>query len=100
MRRTAAGFEGLCDVRQMTQKLRERIFLRAAKLELANGRLPAGWADACEIRLPRVEGYRVELPEERLTAVFSEDSTLELTPKRVGPSETRNEGKRITRQVA
>ena len=24
--------------------------------------------DALEIRFPRVEGYRVELPEERLTA--------------------------------
>ena len=29
--------------------------------------------DALEIRFPRVEGYRVELPEERLTAVFNED---------------------------
>ena len=28
----------------------------------------------------RVEGYRVELPEERLTASFNEDSILELTP--------------------
>ena len=26
--------------------------------------------DACEIRFPGVEGYRVELPEARLTAVF------------------------------
>ena len=30
--------------------------------------------------LPRVEGYRVELPEERLTARFDDDATLELTP--------------------
>ncbi|MGH9324749.1 MAG: BPTD_3080 family restriction endonuclease [Vicinamibacteria bacterium] len=48
--------------------------------------------DECEIRFPRVEGYRVELPEERLSAEFNEDSTLELTPDLVGPSVTRNEG--------
>ncbi len=48
--------------------------------------------DACEIRFPRVAGYRVELPEERLEATFSADSTLVLTPELVGPSVTRNEG--------
>ncbi len=48
--------------------------------------------DALEIRFPRVEGYRVELPEERLTAKFGPDSTLVLTPELVGPSITRNEG--------
>jgi type III restriction enzyme len=48
--------------------------------------------DALEIRFPRVEGYRVELPEERLTAKFNEDSILELTPDIVGPSTTRNAG--------
>ena len=48
--------------------------------------------DACEIRFPRVAGYRVELPEERLEAKFDEDSTLVLTPDLVGPSITRNEG--------
>ena len=48
--------------------------------------------DACEIRFPRVEGYRVELPEERLVAEFDGDATLELTPELVGPSITRNEG--------
>lgn len=48
--------------------------------------------DALEIRFPRVEGYRVELPEERLTAEFNDDSVLELTPDLVGPSVTRNEG--------
>jgi len=30
--------------------------------------------DAIEIRFPRVAGYRVELPEERLTAAFTDDS--------------------------
>ncbi len=48
--------------------------------------------DHLEIRFPRVEGYRVELPEERLTAEFNDDSILELTPDLVGPSKTRNEG--------
>ena len=48
--------------------------------------------DACEIRFPRVAGYRVELPEERLQATFNADATLELTPDLVGPSVTRNEG--------
>ena len=41
--------------------------------------------DACEIRFPRVAGYRVELPEERLTARFNDDATLVLTPELVGP---------------
>ena len=45
-----------------------------------------------EIQFPRVEGYRVELKEEKLTASFNEDSVLELTPDLVGPSVTRNEG--------
>jgi len=48
--------------------------------------------DALEIRFPRVAGYRVELPEERLTAAFNDDSVLELTPDLVGPSITKNEG--------
>jgi type III restriction enzyme len=48
--------------------------------------------DALEIRFPRVEGYRVELPEERLTAKFNDDSILTLSPDLVGPSVTRNAG--------
>ena len=48
--------------------------------------------DDLEIRFPRVEAYRVELPEERLTADFNEDSILELSPDLVGPSITRNSG--------
>jgi type III restriction enzyme len=48
--------------------------------------------DALEIRFPRVEGYRVELPEERLTAEFNDDSTLVLTPDLIGPSITKNSG--------
>ncbi len=48
--------------------------------------------DALEIHFPRVDGYRVDLPEERLTATFSDDSILELTPDLVGPSVTQNAG--------
>lgn len=48
--------------------------------------------DALEIRFPRVEGYRVELPEERLSAEFNDDSLLVLTPDVVGPSITQNAG--------
>ena len=48
--------------------------------------------DHLEITFPRVEGYRVELPEERLTAKFNADSILELTPGLVGPTTTQNQG--------
>ena len=48
--------------------------------------------DALEIRFPRVEGYRTELPEERLTADFNDESILTLSPDLVGPSITRNAG--------
>lgn len=48
--------------------------------------------DALEIVFPRVEGYRVELPDERLDARFAPDSALELTPELVGPSVTKNQG--------
>ena len=48
--------------------------------------------DHLEIRFPRVEGYRVELPTERLSATFDADSVLELTPDLVGPTVTRNAG--------
>jgi type III restriction enzyme len=64
------------------QPPRETIHVKAVKPE----------RDHLEIRFPRVEGYRVELPEERLTAEFNVDSTLELTPDLVGPSITRNQG--------
>ena len=48
--------------------------------------------DELEIRFPRVEGYRVELPEDHVTAEFTADSTLKLTPDLVGATITRNEG--------
>ncbi len=64
------------------QPPRETIQVRAVRPE----------RDALEIRFPRVEGYRTELPEERLDAHFDEDSVLELTPDLVGAAETRNAG--------
>ncbi|MCE5262967.1 MAG: DEAD/DEAH box helicase family protein [Deltaproteobacteria bacterium] len=64
------------------QPPRETIRVRAVRPE----------RDALEIRFPRVAGYRVELPEERLTAQFNEDSVLELTPDLVGPTITKNQG--------
>ncbi|HVA64175.1 MAG TPA: DEAD/DEAH box helicase family protein [Terriglobales bacterium] len=64
------------------QPPRETIAVRAVRPE----------RDALEIRFPRVLGYRVELPADRLTAQFTADSKLTLTPELVGPSITRNEG--------
>lgn len=48
--------------------------------------------DHLEITFPRVVGYRVELPEERLSADFNDDSVMTLSPDLVGPSITRNSG--------
>ena len=48
--------------------------------------------DHLEIRFPRVQGYRAELPQERLTAEFNDDSRLVLTPELVGATETQNAG--------
>lgn len=64
------------------QRPRETIQVKAVRPE----------RDRLEIRFPRVEGYRVELPEERLSADFDDDSTLVLTPDLVGPSITQNSG--------
>ena len=61
---------------------REAIQVRAVRPE----------RDALEIRFPRVAGYRVELPQERLRAKFNQDSVLQLTPDLVGPSITTNQG--------
>ena len=64
------------------QAPRETIQVKAIKPE----------RDALEIRFPRVQGYRVELPSERLEADFNEDSVFELSPDIVGPSITKNSG--------
>jgi type III restriction enzyme len=63
-------------------KPRETVHVKAIKPE----------RDIHEIRFPRVQGYRVVLPEETVDAVFNEDSTLVLTPALVGPSITKQEG--------
>ena len=64
------------------QPPRETIHVKAVRPE----------RDHLEIQFPRVEGYRVELPEEKLSAEFNDDSILELTPDLVGPSITKNAG--------
>jgi len=64
------------------QPPRETIHVKAVRPE----------RDALEIRFPRVVGYRVELPEDRLTADFNDDSVMELTPDLVGATETQNSG--------
>jgi type III restriction enzyme len=64
------------------QPPRETVLVRAVRPE----------RDALEIRFPRVTGYRVELPDERLAATFNADSVFELTPDMVGPTQTHNAG--------
>jgi type III restriction enzyme len=64
------------------QKPRETIQVKAIRPD----------RDAMEIRFPRVQGYRADLPEERLTAEFNDDSIMELTPNIVGAAETSNSG--------
>ena len=48
--------------------------------------------DALEIVFPRVTGYRIELPEEQLSAEFNDESCFTLTPEMVGASVTQNAG--------
>ncbi|GAB3679012.1 BPTD_3080 family restriction endonuclease [Salinisphaera aquimarina] len=64
------------------QPPRETIWVHAVRPE----------RDALEIRFPRVEGYRVDMPSERLTADFTADSRLELTPDLIGPAKVKNAG--------
>jgi type III restriction enzyme len=45
-----------------------------------------------ELTFPRVEGYRFDLPDERITAEFTHDSRLELNPENVGPCTVLMEG--------
>lgn len=45
-----------------------------------------------EIAFPRVEGYRVDLPDERITAQFTEDSRLVIDPSMIGPSQVTMQG--------
>jgi type III restriction enzyme len=69
-------------VKKLLRTPRETIQVKAVRPE----------RDALEIRFPRVQGYRVELPEDRLKAEFNENSILNLTPLLVGPTETSNSG--------
>ena len=48
--------------------------------------------DHLEVRFPRVQGYRVDLPREELSAEFTDDSVLNLTPDLVGPTVTTSQG--------
>ncbi len=64
------------------QKPRETVHVKAVRPD----------RDALEIRFPRVEGYRVDLPGDRLTATFDSDSTVQLTPDLVGATKTVNSG--------
>ncbi|MDO4569609.1 MAG: DEAD/DEAH box helicase family protein [Planctomycetia bacterium] len=48
--------------------------------------------DRCEIRFPRVVGYRKPLETTEIHAEFTDDSILELTTALTGPTVTRNAG--------
>lgn len=48
--------------------------------------------EALAITFPRVDGYRVELPKERLEARFGPGHTLVLNPEMVGATTTENRG--------
>jgi len=45
-----------------------------------------------EITFPRVDGYRVEHPKEKLRAEFTQNSTLTLTPDLIGPAKVEQSG--------
>jgi type III restriction enzyme len=64
------------------QPLKETILVQAVSPE----------RDGLEIRFPRVLGYRVELPPERLQVRWSEEARFVLTPEDIGPTQTRTEG--------
>jgi type III restriction enzyme len=64
------------------QKPRETIQVKAIRPD----------RDALEIRFPRVAGYRVEMPSEQLTANFTTEHEMDLTPDLVGATETQNSG--------
>jgi len=51
-----------------------------------------GERSALEIVFPRVGGYRRDLPSEKLEAVFTEDSRLEITALDIGPTSVVMEG--------
>ena len=69
-------------VPSVPQRPRETVQVRAVRPE----------RDHLEIRVPKVIGYRVELPRENLQANFNDDCVLEIDPELVGPSRTENRG--------
>ena len=69
-------------VQAPAQKPRETIQVKAMRPE----------RDHLEIRFPRVVGYRVDPPNERLEASFDDSSYLEITPALTGAPETLNSG--------
>lgn len=60
------------------QRPRETVHVRAIRPD----------RDASEIRFPRVEGYRLELPDTRLEAKFTDASRLVITPAMIGATKT------------
>ena len=48
--------------------------------------------DHLEITFPRVSGYRVELPPDRLDVIFTDESKYVLSPEQVGSTHTTNQG--------
>ena len=64
------------------QRPRETILVKAIRPD----------RDAAEIRFPRVEGYRIELPTDQVIAAFNENSVLRLTPALIGATSTQNSG--------
>ena len=48
--------------------------------------------DSLEIQFPNITAYRVELPDEKLSARFGEDSVLRLTTELTGPTQTQSQG--------
>lgn len=48
--------------------------------------------DHLRIEFPRVQGYAYQLGAERLIANFDDSSILRLTPEKVGPTSTKNQG--------
>nr|WP_233245806.1 DEAD/DEAH box helicase family protein [Marinicauda salina] len=69
-------------VRPKPTKPRETVHVHAVSPE----------RDHLAITFPRVEGYRNELPPERLEARFNADSSMVLTPDMTGPTTTETGG--------
>ncbi|WP_286766396.1 MULTISPECIES: BPTD_3080 family restriction endonuclease [Rhodopirellula] len=64
------------------QKPRETVQVKAIRPE----------RDSLEIRFPRVSGYRVELPNQKIQADFNDDHRMLITPQMVGATKTKNSG--------